>query len=164
MVHALAECRRVLKPDGLLIDLRPFPGNWPLDVVAGPHAWPAGFLDDSLEIPDDQAANESIAQAVGAGWFRTERETTFEYAWYWDSLAELEAYIVERWSTVMRLPEQTKATAVQLLAAGGREVRLCFRRGMRLGRYRRGGGGGPNQRTQPSARGAPKKPQHRTPP
>jgi hypothetical protein len=112
MVHALAECRRVLRTAGLLIDLRPFAGNWPLEVVAPsasptrstPGAWAVGRVDDSQERPDDQAANAAIAHAVRAGWFRAERTTTFEYAWYWDTLAELEAYIAERWATVLRLP------------------------------------------------------------
>src|SRR4051795_8515819 len=100
MVHALAECWRVLTLGGLLIDLRPFAGNWPLEVVAGPGRpggyppgiWPAGTLDDAQERPDDEAANAALAHAVRAGWFVKEHATTFEYAWYWDSLAELAAY------------------------------------------------------------------------
>src|SRR5690348_14592147 len=127
MVHALAECRRVLTAEGLLIDLRPFPGNWPLEVLRGPRvpagslpeAWPAGRLDDTQERPDDAAANAALAQAVRAGWFDRERAATFEYAWYWDTLVELEAYIAERWNTVMRLPRRTRAAAQQLLATGG---------------------------------------------
>ncbi len=137
MVHALAECRRVLTPGGLLIDLRPFAGNWPLEVVTATHQWPAGTLDDSQERPDDQAANGAIAAALDAGWFVEERATTFQFAWYWDTLAELEAYIVERWSTVMRLPVGTRRAVQRLLAEAGPGARVRFRRGMRLGRYRR---------------------------
>jgi hypothetical protein len=140
MVHALAECRRVLTPGGLLIDLRPFAGNWPLDVMTPTQQWTAGTLDDSLEQPDDQAANAAIAAAVRAGWFVPERATTFEFAWYWDTLAELEAYLVERWSTVMRLPPETRRAVQRLLAAGGPEARIRFRRGMRLGCYHRSDG------------------------
>jgi hypothetical protein len=146
MVHALAECRRVLRTAGLLIDLRPFAGNWPLEVVAPsasptrstPGAWAVGRVDDSQERPDDQAANAAIAHAVRAGWFRAERTTTFEYAWYWDTLAELEAYIAERWATVLRLPPPTQTAARQRLARVGGGARLRLRRGMILGRYRRG--------------------------
>src|SRR5689334_206395 len=137
MVHALAECWRVLIPDGLLIDLRPFAGNWPLDVVWGAHHQTAGPLDDSLERPDDQAANAAMAVALRAGWFVPERVTTFTFAWYWDSLDELEGYIAERWSTVIQMPPETRAAALQLLAAAGPGARLRFRRGMLLGCYRR---------------------------
>lgn len=137
MVHALAECRRVLTPEGLLIDLRPFAGNWPLEVVTATRQWAAGPLDDSQEQPDDHAANGAIAAALHAGWFVEERTTTFPFAWYWDTLAELEAYIAERWSTVVRLPEDTRRAVEQLLAEAGPDARLRFRRRMRLGRYRR---------------------------
>jgi hypothetical protein len=145
MVHALAECRRVLRVGGLLIDLRPFPGNWPLEVVGGagdrggtgPEVRRAGPMDDTPVRPDDEAANAALAQAVRAGWFQRERATTFAYAWYWDTLAELEAYIAERWNTVMRLPRGTQAAARQLLEAGGPAARLRLRRGMLIGRYRR---------------------------
>src|SRR5437773_1748003 len=130
MVHALAECRRVLVPGGLLIDLRPTAGNWPLEVVAGPRTWPAGPLDDTLELPDDQAANAALRHAVRAGWFISERATTFDYAWYWDTLAELEAYIAERWNTIMRLPETTRAALIRLLAPAGSGARVRLRRGM----------------------------------
>lgn len=138
MVHALAECWRVLTCGGLLLDLRPFAGNWPLEAVAGRRTWLAGTLDDSRERPDDEAANAAIAHAVRAGWFRAERTTTFEYAWYWDTLAELEAYIAERWTTVMRLPPRTRAAAERRLATAGPGARLRLRRGMLIGRYRRG--------------------------
>jgi hypothetical protein len=146
MVHALAECRRVLTTGGLLIDLRPFAGNWPLDVVGRPRrpgghppqARTAGTLDDSQERPDDEAANVALTGALRAGWFVEEGATTFEYAWYWDSLAELEAYIAERWATVMRVPAQTRRAVVRLLAAAGPGACLRLRRGMLIGRYRRG--------------------------
>ena len=137
MVHALAECRRVLTPGGLLIDLRPFAGNWPLEVARGARHWTVGTLDDSLERPDDQAANAAMAAAVRAGWFVLERTLTFTFTWYWDTLDELEAYIAERWSTVMQLPGETRAAARRRLEAAGPGARLRFCRRMLLGRYRR---------------------------
>src|SRR5689334_10752359 len=145
MVHALRECWRVLRVGGLLIDLRPFAGNWPLEVVIRPQVpggegldvWLAGTLDDSQERPADVAANAAMAQAVRAGWFRSERATTFEYIWYWDTLAELEAYIADRWATVMRIPVQTRQEASRLLASAGPDARLRLRRGMLIGSYRR---------------------------
>jgi len=34
MVHALDEIRRTLKPNGILIDLRPVEDNWPVEVAS----------------------------------------------------------------------------------------------------------------------------------
>lgn len=139
MVHALRECRRALTAGGLLLDLRPFAGNWPLEVVAGSRVWAAGTLDDSQEIPDDRAANAAMADVVRREWFRPEQATTFEFAWYWTSLAELEEYIAARWSTVMRLAGPVRAAVRRGLAEAGPGARVRFRRGMLLGRYRRVG-------------------------
>lgn len=139
MVHALEECRRVLTARGLLIDLRPVAGNWPLAAVAGGRVWPAGPMDDTVKRPADRASDAALRQVVRAGLFRPARATTFPYAWYWDSLAELDAYVADRWAGVMALPAPTRAAAARALAAAGPGARLRLRRGMLLAVYRRSG-------------------------
>jgi hypothetical protein len=139
MVHALQECRRVLQPDGLLIDLRPYDGVWPLEVVTGQGSRRVGALDYSPDSPDDAAADAAISEAVRVGWFRRERATRFRFAWYWHTLAALETYMAERQTKILWKPASTREAAAEALASAKPGARLRIERGMLIGCYRRPG-------------------------
>jgi len=80
MVHALNEIRRVLAPDGILIDLRPLAANWPIEVATSQDFLEAGRLSDSATgLEDDRAANESMANAEAQKWFIRQREEFFHF-------------------------------------------------------------------------------------
>ena len=139
MVHALQEVRRALVPDGILIDLRPLANQWPLEIMVDGQATLAGPVDDSPALPDDLAANSAIAQAGRDGWFGREREGTFDFLWYWDSLAEMEVCLESdpSWAGFASLPAETAARAHSLLAntPEGAQVRLRLR--MLIARWRK---------------------------
>jgi hypothetical protein len=137
MVHALEECRRVLQPGGVLVDLRPYDGVWPLEVVAGTSSRRVGALDFSQDSPDDAAADAAIDEAVRVGWFQRERTARFKFGWYWDSLAALEKYIAERTVKIYWNPASTHEAAAAALATAKPGARLRIRRGMLIGRYLR---------------------------
>jgi len=137
MVHALEECRRVLQPGGLLVDLRPYDGVWPLEVVGDRGTRRAGALDYSQDGPDDAAADAAIDEAVRLGWFHRERTTTFKFAWYWHSLTALETYMAERPTKIFWAPASARVAAADALAAAVPGARLRVRRGMLIGRYRK---------------------------
>jgi hypothetical protein len=123
MVHALKEIWRVLAPHGWLLDVRPLAANAPLEVVAGDLVWLAGRVDEAGGLGDDHAANEAVRTVVREGWFIRERQAHFEYAWYWDTLDELQTHITEKWSNSTQLPAAVGAEAARLLAAGGPRYR-----------------------------------------
>src|SRR5215207_1863231 len=78
MVDALAEIRRVLVPDGVLIDLRPILDRWPVEVISTREVRETGRMQDfPIGLADDAAANRAIAQASTSGWFTREREDFF---------------------------------------------------------------------------------------
>ena len=63
MVHALSEIRRVLLPDGILIDLRPILDQWQIEVISTRELRETGRVRDfPIGLADDEAANRSVAQ------------------------------------------------------------------------------------------------------
>jgi hypothetical protein len=134
MVHALREIWRVLVPGGLLLDLRPFCASWPVEVVIGERVVRVGVVDDTLALTDDLAANRSIALAASDGWYTRERDDSFGYDWYWDSVEEMKTHVEERWSPIT-IPDLAYRRAERLMATDGARVRVRLH--MIIARYRK---------------------------
>lgn len=127
MVHALSEIRRVLIPDGTLLDMRPLAENWPLEVRSAREARPAGQVSD---LPhgreDDAAATAALSKAAEDGWFTRVQEEFFSLYYYWDSPSEMEKYIEEEWADFTRLDNNVRKNVRSMwaLADGDARVRL----------------------------------------
>lgn len=93
MVHALHETRRVLKPNGLLLDLRPAAVHRRVGVMRAGRYLPLGVMREGFD--DDVAANRAVAEVVHAGLFKMERRVRFECNRTMDSLAEFRAWLDE---------------------------------------------------------------------
>jgi SAM-dependent methyltransferase len=93
MVHALEEAHRVLKPDGILIDLRPAPAHRQLGLGVGRRWQRVGSLHEILD--DDHAADAAVATVVRRGMFRPEKRTRFMLDRVLDSAQEVRDFIVE---------------------------------------------------------------------
>jgi hypothetical protein len=108
MVHALSEARRVLAPRGLLVDLRPLTEDWAIEIAGGGESRAAGRL---IPLPagraDDQAANRAIEEAAERGWFVNSQRATFPLFYYWDTPAEMQAFLEDEWEGVVELDEET---------------------------------------------------------
>lgn len=108
MVHALDEIRRVLVPQGVLIDLRPISDQWRVEVFSAREVRQSGFIaDTSSAVADDKAADRAISTAEANGWFRREEETFFPIRYVWDTPREMESWIAEEWE-YYELDEATK--------------------------------------------------------
>lgn len=106
MVHALSEIRRVLVPNGILIDLRPILDRWHIEVVSAREIRETGRIQDlPLGLADDEAANRSIAQAEQNGWFTRAAEEFFPFYYSWDSPSEMEEWVEEEWHDFIQLDE-----------------------------------------------------------
>lgn len=93
MVHALHEARRVLKPNGILIDLRPALVHRRVGIERAGRFRQLGRMYESLD--DDRAANRSVASVLRAGLFRAEWHTQFACRRVMDSLSDFRTFIGE---------------------------------------------------------------------
>ena len=93
MVHALREAHRALKPNGLLIDLRPAAIHRRVGIVRAGRYQPVGTMREKLD--DDRAANRAVAQVVRAGLFKVKWRTQFECRRVMDSPRDFRAFIDE---------------------------------------------------------------------
>ena len=137
MVHALVECWRVLRGDGRLIDLRPHVSGWPVEIVSPDTRILVGQLDDKAGIRDDIAADIAISKAIRRGWFEVENEAFFEYAYYWNSVDEMNAYIETEWSNLVAVQGNVLSEARRLVQLTSEPVQIRIRRTMLIGSYRK---------------------------
>lgn len=109
MVHALSEIRRVLVPNGVLIDLRPFTEDWRMEVVSARETRKTGSITpEPVGIADDKAANHAMADVELRGWFKREEGIEFPIHYVWDTASEAEKWIAEEWEGVATLGEDVK--------------------------------------------------------
>jgi len=136
-VHALAESWRVLEVGGRLIDLRPYSSGWPVEIVHRDTQVLAGPLDDSIGLGLDIASDNAVLEAVQRGWFEKENEGSFEYAYYWDSVDEMNEFVKENWRKSATVPDSVLSEARRLVQLTGEQVQIRIRRTMLIASYRK---------------------------
>ena len=93
MVHALHEARRVLKPNGLLVDLRPAAVHRRVGIRHAGRYQRLGTMRERFD--DDYAANRAVDQVVRQGLFEAEKPIRFEVRRIMDTLDEFRAWTDE---------------------------------------------------------------------
>jgi hypothetical protein len=138
MVHALEDVWRVLIPGGILLDLRPFSSNPPLEVIdADGIVLPVGRLDDTPGMTEDVAANDAIGRLTRDGLFAQERNGSFPLSSNWDTLDELLAHASTFWVGSMNLTDDVVERARSLMQGAGEGARLRLWMHMVIARYRK---------------------------
>ena len=138
MVHALSEIRRALTPGGILIDLRPLTGGWPIELASSSGSQEAGRLTDLEEgLEDERAANAALREGQAQGLFAREREETFPFFYYWDSPNEMKEYIDESWSDFITIGPETWKSVRSMWAAANADARLRVRLNMLITCWRK---------------------------
>ncbi len=128
MVHALDEVRRVLVPDGILIDIRPIMDRWPVEVVSLNDFKETGrAVDFPEQINADLAANRAMQEAEARGWFTRERDEFFPFFYSWDTPSEMEEFLVEEWPDFIELSEEVKRATRSAWAIGEADSRVRVR-------------------------------------
>ncbi len=101
MVHALHEAHRVLKPDGILIDLRPAPKHRRLGLGDGTHWQLVGVMREKFD--DDLAANRAVAHVLREGLYQRESRIDFDLDRVMDTIADFRVWL-EDFVQVGKLP------------------------------------------------------------
>lgn len=137
MVHALSEIRRVLVPDGIMIDLRPVSGRWPLEVISISAVRGTGHVQDLDPcIRDDEAANRSMARAEQQRWFIREAEDFFPFTYSWDTPSEMEEWIDTEWSDSILFDDESKQATRSAWASADADARVQIKARMLITRWK----------------------------
>lgn len=138
MVHALDEIRRTLKPNGILIDLRPVEDNWLVEVVSQQALTVAGRLTDvPIGQADDAAAFRAMREVKSRGWFVREREQEFSFFYYWDTPSEMKQFMDEEWEDFEKIEEGVLKTAQSAWASANADARVRVRVKMLITRWKK---------------------------
>jgi hypothetical protein len=137
MVHALSEIRRVLVPDGILIDLRPILDRWQIEVTSAREVRETGRVQDfPAGLADDEAANRAIVQAAKNGWFSRDKDQFFSYSYSWDTPNEMEEWIDDEWQDVIAVNEETKQATRSAWALSDADAQIRLQVRMQIARWK----------------------------
>jgi hypothetical protein len=134
VVHALENVHRALRPGGLLLDVRPEPGDAVVEVVSAGRAARIGVVEESERGDRIRRARAALTRIVRRGWLVRERAVRFRFVSHADTVDDWLAHREEKGATSVLDPalvEQARA----LLAGGAGPLRLRER--ATATRYRR---------------------------
>ena len=126
MVHALKEVWRVLKPGGVLIDLRPISVDVPLFILTTTGWKSAGLPDQSPDRIHDLAANRTIRNVVNNGLFIRLKQEYFTTKYYWKNLKELKSDVENYWKEDVIVSKEIWQQARLLYTSGSGQRRILF--------------------------------------
>ena len=137
-MHALDEVRRVLAPDGILIDLRPLADNWRVEVVSLREVKRTGHVEDlPVQTNGDVAANAAIQAAEKRGWFKREQDELFPLFYSWDTPSEMEEFVDDDWSDFVGMEDDTRRATRSAWAVADGDSRVRVRVEILIARWRK---------------------------
>lgn len=136
MVHALDEICRTLKPNGVLIDLRPVESNWSVEVVSSTGWQVSGRLSDlPAAVADDEAAFNAMRAAESNGWYFKKEEKEFAFFYYWDTPSEMKEFMEDEWEDFEKLEEDVYKKTSSLWASSNADARVRVRVNMLITKW-----------------------------
>ena len=138
MVHALDEIRRTLKPNGILIDLRPVESNWSVEVSSSTGYQLAGRLNDMPRgQADDEAAFKAIREAESRRWYVKEKEEEFAFFYCWDTPSEMKEFMETEWEDFEKMDESVYRSAQSLWSQANADAQVRVRVKMLITKWKR---------------------------
>jgi hypothetical protein len=137
MVNALREAWRVLRPRGILIDVRPVAEPIVVEVVIDADAIWATEIHSGSVGDDEAAADAAVQHALSGEWFAFEKRHPFEIEIYCDTAAEMRLYAQQRKLREFEISCEDLEAQHRALGADGQTSRWRCRRAWMLSTYRR---------------------------
>ena len=111
MVHALEEIHRLLRPDGTLVDIHPFPEPSLVKVIQGDRIL---FAEPKRESDHEgvQHADRAVAEVLERKLFVAERDHEFEFFSYGSSAFELREFW-DRYNAYEETPKEEARLAYE---------------------------------------------------
>ena len=98
MVHALEQIHFLLKPDGILIDIHPTPEPPPIDVRLDADIHRVGWVREVDDYCEYVAADEALATAVSRNLYTWQKQGTFAFTTYADTILDLRQHLAQTWT------------------------------------------------------------------
>jgi hypothetical protein len=134
-VNALERIWNTLRPDGLLLDIRPAPKHPQVEVRRGESVTALGQIDDSYRISTLLVADAAVRTVVDAGQFAPERDERFTFVYHLESVDAWLDYMAEHWSSAVIAPDMIVRAREALPSRAEGELRIL--RTIRATRLRR---------------------------
>jgi hypothetical protein len=136
MVHALDEIRRTLKPNGVLIDLRPVESNWSVEVSSSKGYQLAGRLNDMpMGLADDEAAFQAMREVESRRWYIKEKEEEFSFFYYWDTPSEMKEFMETEWEDFEKMEGDVFQKTKSLWVSANADARVRVRINMLITKW-----------------------------
>lgn len=115
MVHALKTIHDLLKPNGLLIDLRP--KGIPAEFWGhkGGATELLGHIQETDDFVEYRHAAWAMEQAIDKKWFRLLDGGEYDFIIHADSFEELKSYLTIEWTDAV-IPDDVRSNAVKFKA------------------------------------------------
>jgi len=143
MVHALEEIHRLLKPDGILIDIHPVPEGYFIKAFQGDRTL---FAELKRETCSDDVlhAEGALAEIIKRDLFTVDRRAEFDFLTYASSVREIREY----WEDINAFVEGPKDEAIiareedlyaqveEIMQASGAGAEVAIHERVRIARLR----------------------------
>jgi hypothetical protein len=126
MVHALRKTRRLLNPEGILLNIHDVPQPDRIEIHSEGLERYAGMLMSHTDFESQKLADQALDQVVSEGLYSKDDVQTFEYLIHADTLEALQKHMEETWDTEY-IPQNTIDKMIELMEEAVGEAEIIIR-------------------------------------